>query len=357
MSDERYMAIPPSAIVPGALPEFKIYFRSSQGIYTLWAAEGNKVSARQLAKLLEGGLKEVFVDLDEQFKYEEYLESNLDRILDNPAGSIDQKAAIFSKISMNVVKNAFDVSFGTGSLGPNTLRRVENLVKNALLFLSETKSLKALADMIGHDYQTYEHATKVLWYAIGILGDNPNVLEIIEPSYPFLDDDQKKDVLRQCGVAALLHDVGKVFIPPEILNKNGPLTDVEWEIMKRHPLTSLAMLVGTEVPDFVRKAAMQHHEDFNGRGYPMGLLGLNINILARVLRIVDTFDAMTSRRPYKEPMPPMKALKIMVGTPLPVKTGEEGSVGDDRDKGMLLCFDEELLRKFILYIGKMKLSE
>ena len=356
MSDERYMAIPPSAIVPGAMPEFQIYFRSPQGQYTLWAAEGHKVNSKQLAKLTESSLKEVYVDLDEQFKYEEYLEANLGKILDNPAASVDQKAAIFTKISTNVVKNTFETSFGAGSVGPNSLRRIENLVKNAILFLTETKSLKALADMIGHDYQTYEHATKVLWFSVGFLTDNPSVLEIIEPNYSSFNENEKKDVLHQCGVAALLHDVGKVFIPVEILNKNGPLNEVEWEIMKRHPLTGLAMFVGTGVPDFVKKATMQHHEDFNGQGYPMGLRGLNISILARVLRIVDAFEAMTSRRPYKEPMPPMKALKIMIGNPAH-KSGESDPDTEDRDRGMIPCFDDDLLRKFIVFMGKMKLKD
>jgi hypothetical protein len=356
MTDGKYMAIPPSAIVPGALPKFQIYFLSPQGHYILWASEGNKVTSKQLDRINESGLKEVFVNLDDQFKYEEYLEDNLGKILDNPSSSLDQKSAIFSKISTNVLKATFETSFGSGALGPVSMARTEKLVQNALLFLTETNSLQALSKMIGHDYQTYEHATKVLWFSVAFLRENPSVLEIIQPDYPGFNEDQKMELIKQCGVAALLHDVGKVFIPPEILNKNGPLTEVEWEIMKRHPLSSLALFVGTDIPEFVKKAAMQHHEDFNGRGYPMGLRGLHIFILARVLRIVDTFDAMTSRRPYKEAMPPMKALGIMVGNPAK-KTGNGDSKPENRDQGMLGCFDEDLLRNFIIFMGKLNLQE
>jgi HD-GYP domain-containing protein (c-di-GMP phosphodiesterase class II) len=151
----------------------------------------------------------------------------------------------------------------------------------------------------------------------------------------------------------MLHDIGKVFVAPEILNKNGPLNALEWEIIKRHPLTSFAMLADTETPVFVKKAILQHHEDYNGEGYPMGLKGKNINILARVLRIVDVFDAMTSRRPYKEAFSPMEAAQIMVGTPNGDAASQDDSGRDQRDLGMKKCFDEKLLKTFIVFLGKV----
>ncbi|MCJ7833143.1 MAG: HD domain-containing protein, partial [Deltaproteobacteria bacterium] len=197
---------------------------------------------------------------------------------------------------------------------------------------------------------------KVLWFTMLFLKDNPVVLEIVQPRYQVFDELQQMEILRQCGVGALLHDIGKVFISQDILNKSGPLTEIEWEIMKRHPLSSLAMLLATDIPEFVKKAVLQHHEDFDGSGYPMGQRGLHINILARVLRIVDTFDAMTSRRPYKDPLPSKKAMDIMIGTP-DNKRKDAVSAQDIRDQGMIRCFDEDLLRKFILFLGKAKLDE
>jgi hypothetical protein len=87
----------------------------------------------------------------------------------------------------------------------------------------------------------------------------------------------------------------------------------------------------------------------------MGLEGSGIPVLPRVLRIVDTFDAMTSRRPYKDALPPFKAAQIMVGT-AEEKKGRADAGLDDRDRGMRQCFDEELLGKFIVFLGNMKLS-
>jgi HD-GYP domain-containing protein (c-di-GMP phosphodiesterase class II) len=355
MNSKEYMAIPPAAVIPGALPEFKIYLRTPQGRYVLWALEGNKVTAEQLARVAEGGFKEIFVDIEEQFIYEQYIESNLGYILGNESSSDDQKAEIFSKVSINVVKGAFETSLGLGTMGADAVQRTQTLIENALKFIRESKSLQALSKMIGHDYQTYEHATKVLWFTVSFLRMHPDIMEQIEPGYQTHDETRQMELLKQCGVGALLHDIGKAFISQEILTKNDPLTEVEWEIMKRHPLNGLAMLLDTDIPSFVKKAVLHHHEDFHGGGYPMSLEGLNITTLARVLRIIDVFDAMTSRRPYKEPMAPMTAARIMIGTPDDKQ--ESGNPGqDDRDQGMKRCFDNELLRRFIVFLGNVNLG-
>jgi HD-GYP domain-containing protein (c-di-GMP phosphodiesterase class II) len=351
------MAIPPGAIIPGSLPEFRIYILSPTGSYILWAEDGNNVTPERLTKLGQSGGKEVFVDLDEELKYEEYLEENLGNILDNDLPSNEQKAEIFSRVSTNVVKDAFRTSLGMGTMDEDALRRTQQMIKNAIKFITESNSLRALTKMIGHDYQTYEHATKVLWFTVAFLRDNPDVVKRIDPLYEEYDSSQKKEMLRQCGVAALLHDIGKAFISQEVLNKDGPLNDVEWEMVKRHPLSGLAMLVDTDVPAFVKKAVLHHHEDFDGGGYPMRIEGPNISELARVLRIVDVFDAMTSSRPYKAAIPPLEAAQIMTRSAgLAATEGDDAAV-DQRDQGMRRCFDDRLLRKFILFLGNMRLNE
>lgn len=355
MSNGGYMAIPPAAIVPGTLPEFRIYVRSPTGKYVLWALDGNKARTEQINKLSEGGHAEIFVDLEETFKYEQYIETNLGDILGNRLSSDEQKATIFTKVSTNVVKAAFETSFGSSALEADTLQRTKKMVENATQFIMEAKSLPALAKMIGHDYETYEHATKVLWFTMAFIRENPDILERMHQEHERFDGRQSADILQPCGVGALLHDIGKAFVPQEILHKDGPLTEIEWEIMKRHPLNGVAMLLDTDIPTFVKKGVLHHHEDFHGGGYPMSLKGHNITVLARILRITDAFDAMTSRRPYKDPVPPMKALQIMIGTP-PREQADPDSTGNNRDQGMRGCFDEELLKKFIVFLGKVKLD-
>ncbi len=352
------MTISPAAVIPGVWPDFRIYVLSPEGKYLLWALEGNKVSPEQLARLAEGGHQEIVVDIEDQFKYEQYLETNLGKILANEVSSVDQKAEIFSRVSTTVVKDAFETSLGLGAMSSFALQRTQQLIENALIFVTKANSLQALVKMIGHDYQTYEHATKVLWFTVAFLQSNPDILEQIHAGLEAVDEERRRELLRQCGVGALLHDIGKAFIPHEILEKKDTLTEVEWEIMKRHPLNSLAMLIDTDIPLFVKNAVLHHHENFHGGGYPLNLQAPNITTLARVLRIIDVFEAMTSRRPYKEPIAPMKAAQIMIGNPIDTRKGnDDEEIQDARDQGMKYCFDVEFLRKFIVFLGSVNLSQ
>jgi HD-GYP domain-containing protein (c-di-GMP phosphodiesterase class II) len=123
-----------------------------------------------------------------------------------------------------------------------------------------------------------------------------------------LDDARLEDI----EVAALLHDAGKVGVPDAILKKEGPLDDTEWRIMRMHPEFSWAVL--RLVPGLEKASlyALHHHEKFDGSGYPSGLKGREIPIGARIVSVIDAFDAMVAERPYKHGIPTDEALRRLV---------------------------------------------
>lgn len=100
-------------------------------------------------------------------------------------------------------------------------------------------------------------------------------------------------------IGALLHDVGKLVIPPEVLNKPGRLDDDEWKLMRSHTTAGVEMLADIEFPWEVRPMVESHHERWDGKGYPHGLEGEAIPLIARILSIADVYDALTSVRSYK----------------------------------------------------------
>jgi CHASE2 domain-containing sensor protein len=110
--------------------------------------------------------------------------------------------------------------------------------------------------------------------------------------------------------ASLLHDVGKVAVPDAILTKPGPLTDEEWVVMRGHAAAGAAMLAGSRAPvmRMAEEIALSHHERWDGTGYPASLAGEAIPLTARICAVCDVFDALRSRRPYKEPWPLQDAL-------------------------------------------------
>ncbi|MEC4592003.1 MULTISPECIES: HD domain-containing phosphohydrolase [Nitrospirillum] len=103
--------------------------------------------------------------------------------------------------------------------------------------------------------------------------------------------------------AAPLHDIGKVSIPDAILLKPGKLSDPEWQVMKTHADAGASILRGSKIPvlDLAAEIAVTHHEKWDGSGYPQGLAGETIPMSGRIVAVADVFDALLSRRPYKEP--------------------------------------------------------
>lgn len=123
-----------------------------------------------------------------------------------------------------------------------------------------------------------------------------------------IDDEGEIQAIR---TAALLHDVGKLAIPEHILTKPGPLTPAEYDIMKRHAPVGADILSVIGLPHEVASIVRHHHENWDGSGYPDGLSGDRIPIGARILAIVDCFDALTSDRPYRPRLTENDALKIV----------------------------------------------
>ncbi|MCR5461235.1 MAG: HD domain-containing protein [Acetatifactor sp.] len=129
-----------------------------------------------------------------------------------------------------------------------------------------------------------------------------------------LTDEYMEDVVK----SAPLHDIGKIQVSDAILNKPGKLTDEEFEIMKSHTTAGQKIIQQTirTIPeaDYLKEAmnlAAYHHEKWNGKGYPYGLAGEEIPLSARVMAVADVFDALVSRRCYKEPFSYEKAISII----------------------------------------------
>jgi putative nucleotidyltransferase with HDIG domain len=164
--------------------------------------------------------------------------------------------------------------------------RVEQLEaeKKQICEMSLRSMLKALD---AKDHYTFGHSTRVAYFSV-VTGRELG-----------FDDEQ----LYNLEMAALFHDIGKIGTPDHILNKPSRLTEDEFLIMKKHPEESSKILEGFEAFEKMALYAKHHHERYDGRGYPLGLKGDKIPLESRIILIADTFDAMTSTRPYRKGLP------------------------------------------------------
>ncbi len=127
------------------------------------------------------------------------------------------------------------------------------------------------------------------------------------------------EVIRRLGYSSMMHDVGKITTPDRILNKPGPLDDDEWEVMRLHPSAGSKILGESAFFNMARDIAQYHHEKVDGSGYPKGLVGDEIPLAARIVAVVDVFDALVSKRSYKSAWSDQEAvdeLKRIAGTHL-----------------------------------------
>lgn len=142
------------------------------------------------------------------------------------------------------------------------------------------------ASLRARDISTYTHSFRLIHYAgkIGeVLNLSPDRLHIL-----------------QCG--AFLHDIGKLLVHEQILNKPEPLSDPEWSMMQQHPASGYRIASAWSIPEAIARIALTHHEWYDGSGYPLGLKGQRISLEARICALVDVLDALTSTRSYRQPI-------------------------------------------------------
>src|SRR4051812_19564088 len=169
----------------------------------------------------------------------------------------------------------------------------------------------ALDDLASADGYTLQHSIDVA--AIGMLIGHRLFRE-----KGWLDHlgrrvyDRRERRLARLGLGLLLHDIGKLMIPVDVLNKPGKLDEAEWELMRAHPRAGVEMLRSDLISPLVKVVVRSHHERWDGGGYPDGLSGKDIHQLARIAAAADVFDAVTSERVYASARPPDVGVQIVL---------------------------------------------
>lgn len=220
-----------------------------------------------------------------------------------------EKVGVLKDSAIEYLHHIFDSgkAFSTEILTEG-IENCREVVENMVDVLDD-HNIESLRGLIGnlsfHDFYTYDHSINVSMYCISL--------------YKAINPKASKRELMHAGLGGLLHDLGKVKIPTHILNNPGGLTDEEYGEIKKHPDFGLELLLsghcevdpGIDIK-IIARVVHEHHENFNGTGYPKKLKGKEeIHLLARVCTIADFFDAITTKRSYNDVLSITDAMNVM----------------------------------------------
>ena len=206
----------------------------------------------------------------------------------------------FRMESVLAIRGIFEVCENTHQiLDENTIKQIEKVSEKLVSNINKNKGITiGISDLQTYDENTYLHSLSVAVISIAIGTE----LKL------------NWEQLCNLGVCAILHDIGKVEIPIELISKPAKLTNEEYDVVKTHAsLGANYIIENKEMHNDIYLGVISHHEKFDGTGYPNGLEEETIPLFGRIITVADVYDALTANRPYRQPIKPSEAIEYIMG--------------------------------------------
>ena len=288
----EYIPIAINTMRTDAILDIEFYLKIGDK-YTKYSEDKLHINYITRVRLQENHHTHLFIKSDSLHSFNLYLEKNLKSVLHDKKIKEEEKAAIFYDTTTHLVREWL-----VNPRSKENASQSRKVVAMATEFILSSSSVPLhLMQISSVDYYTYTHMVDVMNYSI-LLGTRLGFKEGKE--------------LTDLGQSALLHDVGKAYVDPDILNKNGPLDDEEFNKVKLHPEFGYDALKSTgNLSDYILDGVRHHHEDLVGSGYTDGLKSDEIGINVRIITCADIFNALNTKRVYRPAIPAFSALKMM----------------------------------------------
>lgn len=290
---DEYIPISAATLTPSTFVGVDVYLRSAANdSITLYCAASEQLDLAKIERLVDGSAPKLYIHRDDRGLYQQYLREQACHVLEDEQIPVGKRVELMCEVMRDVLNEQF--STGTTE---SIVETCQTYSKTAVTLLDRNEVfLSDLYRVLHHDYGTFTHSANVSAYAI-----------LLGRSLGFT-----RDELEQIGVGGLLHDLGKLEVDNRILNKPGRLDEAEWNEIKKHPGVGLQRLAHRHDLTFGQLMMIyQHHERFNGSGYPVGCGAEEIHPWARVCAVVDVYEALTSLRPYRHAMKAETAVAVL----------------------------------------------
>lgn len=273
---------------------------------TLYCSADVAITATDLDRLAQRGQRSLYVTRHAYADFSDQLHQELNRILSDESVAVEERLSVLQTAFALEVDSAFQVinCDRAVSLSKNLAQTINGLLEGRDVVPHK------LFDMLRHDFYTFTHVTNVASFAT-LLAEELGIAD--------------RELIT---VGGLLHDIGKKFVPPSVLCKPAKLDEAEWRLVKAHPQRGYEELCERDDLTFGQLMMVySHHERIDGKGYPVGLVNEDIHDWAKLLAVVDVFEALTGARPYRSALKPSEALEFL-----------ERNAGTQFDSEMTRCW-------------------
>jgi len=292
-SSNGFIALPVNALRVDEVADFELHILpKAAGKPVLYRGADVAFTQEALDRLASHGVVDLWVSEKDRQKLRIYIEQHMGEILSDTTLPVEQRSNLMYESAQALVREAME-----DPRSGNLIERSADLVPHMVQFIfEEGRSFEHLMRVCSYDYYTYTHSVNVFTYCVSLAQHLGHT----------------KEEVQSFGQGALLHDVGKSKLPLNVVNSPGSLSDEQWELMRLHPVYGHELLIEQGVTDpVVLDVTRHHHEKMNGKGYPDGLAGDEISRWARICTVADIFDALTTRRSYKEARQSFDSLQFM----------------------------------------------
>lgn len=314
--EDKFREINIEFLAKGGDEAFDIFYKTDNfgtDKFVKFASTERKHQEKVMRLLEEGTDQEFYIHEADLFKYYKFATNSLRAVMSNPDIPVKEKTEKIYEVSKGVMKEFFENNTSEKIL--ETSEEVMEMMEECMT--TAEAGFHGIAAITSKDYYTYTHSVNVGLYCMTF----------------GVKSKMSKGDTRQLSLGGMLHDVGKAKIDHALINNDGKLTDEEFKKMQSHASEGGNILTGMNCfANNVVCMAAEHHEKFKGGGYPIGKVGNEIHLFARICKIMDVYDALTTRRSYKKALSAFDTLIIM-------------------KKQMAHDFDPDLLQSFIRLMG------
>ena len=306
-------AVPVKKFTLDSVVTFPVFYKGKDQEMKKLLVSGNTFSDESQKCVTRYGLSELYIKKEDIELFKKYVQDNTPPFFLDPSLPINERSQLLYSHSTDILENLFNDPRCSWSY-----TRAKSLIEHAAdVILEDHGAINAFADAGTVEYNTHTHSFDVAVFAMGF-GHHLGL--------------ERHDIVR-VGNVGMFHDIGKSQIDPTILNKEGPLDQDEFSVVKKHALYSNFILKShVEQDKDILNGVKYHHERYDGSGYPDNLAGDAIPLFAQIVSLADVYDAVTSKKEYRDEQGSFETLSMM-----------KNEMGHH--------FDKRLLMEFIRFMG------